>query len=209
MKSRRPVNSSVGCLSVAMNLRNTPLLALFMIVISGCVNAQTNNPELITVHSWKKGTASISKQTLNVSLNWDLNQYELHVSDLSNKRNFRLTFHKDFFNTPRRQAIPCWVATFNETTLDPKTGGIIVGHNLLSVEGPGVGDYFPREEWAIYLCPVEQPQKLFDGLLYPMRAERRFLIENMLVTLKVNDYREDTKQNTLASLDLKVNFGPQ
>jgi len=92
---------------------------------------------------------------------------------------------------------------------DAKNKATIIGHNLFSIEGPGVGDNFPREDWAKYFCPLEKPQKLIDGFIYPISAERKFLVENLVINLKVVDYRVNTKENRLDSFTLNVDLGPR
>jgi hypothetical protein len=207
------LNRWVPLNSIMRSKTYASLFGLACILLSSAYSsAQTRDtapPQSISVESWKKGTASIAKQTFKLSLGWDQNEYELAVTDLSNRRNFRLRFHKDFVDTPRKQALPCWVTTFIEVRPDSQNGATIIGPNLLNMQGPGVGDYFPREDWAIYFCPIEKPQKLIDGSLYPIRAERKFLIENLFVSLRVFDYRVNTKENKLDSLRLNVGFGPR
>lgn len=108
--------------------------------------------------------------------------------------------------TIRKPSIPCWVAVFKEVTKDTKTGVNIIGFDLFNRQGPGISHYFPREDWATCLYPIEKPQNMLDGLLYPIRSERRFFVERFLVTLKVTDYKINEKENRLDALDLKVEF---
>ena len=183
-----------------------------LLVLSSSILGQSSNSlgqDGVSVKSWKTGNSRIIEKSLSLKLDKDLNEYEFDINNPTKQRHFRLRLRQDFTRTIRKPSIPCWVAVFREVTKDTKTGGNILSYNLFSVEGPGVGDNFPREDWAISLCPVEKPEKILDGSLYPIKAERRFSVEKFLVILKVTGYELNEKENRLDSLDLKVEFKNQ
>jgi hypothetical protein len=120
---------------------------------------------------------------LNVRLQSDGAQYEFEMLSASDKnRRFRLSLRQGVENTVRVPGLPCWIADLREITKDNVSTANRIGPNLLTVEGPGVGDNFPRQEWAGYLCPVEKPNRALDGPFYAMKAERRFLIEAFVLS---------------------------
>ena len=172
-------------------------------------SANSYGQESVSLRSWKTGSSKVSEQALSLKLEKDLNEYEFDIYDIDKLRHFRLRLNQVFMNTLRSPSIPCWVAIFREVTKDNKTGGNILSFNLFSVEGPGVGDNFPSEDWAIYLCPVEKPHKILDTPLYPIKAERKFLVEKFIVILKVTGYQLNEKENRLDALDLTVAFKNQ
>jgi hypothetical protein len=106
----------------------------------------------------------------------------------------------------RRPSIACWWIGLREQTKDAKTGGIYLGTNLLSTEGPGVGDSLAAEDWAGYLCPVEGPQKVLDGPLYGIKAKRNFLVEQFMLSVQVEDYRYSESEIELKTMNLIVQF---
>jgi hypothetical protein len=82
----------------------------------------------------------------------------------------------------------------------------VAGYHLLSREGTGPGDNFPREDWAGHFCPIEKPNEVLDGQFYPIRTERKFLIEKFMVSMQVIGYQYDAAQGRLKRLDLRVEF---
>jgi hypothetical protein len=199
-----------------LHARNTVAFGLFLLLLvtagADGVKAQasdSSSDSMVLVKSWKVGDGKVTEQTLTLSLGRELHEYELDVFDTTRQRRFRLSLRPVFVKTIRRPSVHCWVAVFKEATKDAEPGGNIIGYDLLSPEGPGAGDYFPREGWAKYFCPVEKPVSVLDGSLYPINAERRFLIEKFAVIIGVIDYRYDEKENRLNKLNLKVEFKNQ
>ncbi|HWN08431.1 MAG TPA: hypothetical protein VNO50_04015 [Pyrinomonadaceae bacterium] len=76
-------------------------------------------------------------------------------------------------------------------------------------KGPGVGHYFPREGWAGIFCPIEKPNRVLDGLFYPLKAERVFLIERFQPSLRVIDYQYDRKENVLKKIEIALELKNQ
>jgi hypothetical protein len=184
------------------------LFTVLVFSVSGLgQSANSYGQESVSVKSWKTGSSRVREQALSLTLEKDLNEYEFDIYDTDKLRHFRLRLRQDFMRTIRKPSIPCWVAVLREVTKDNKTGGNILSYNLFSTEGPGVGDTL--EGLAIYFCPVEKPEKVFDGGLYPIKAERKFLVEKFLVIFKVSDYQLNEKENRLDTLDLKVEFKNQ
>jgi hypothetical protein len=165
---------------------------------------------VVPVISWKKGDNKIVEHTLDISLQNQEVQYEFDVFGAADKsKHFRLRLRHSTEKTLINSGLPCWIADFREITKDSISGANLVGPDLLSVEGPGVGDNFPREEWAGCLCPIEKPNKVLDGPFYPIRTERRFFIEGFVLSLRVTDYQLDKKRNELRKLDLRIAFWNQ
>ncbi|HSS22461.1 MAG TPA: hypothetical protein VLL54_20490 [Pyrinomonadaceae bacterium] len=156
--------------------------------------------------TWKTGDGKITEKVLNVSLRTEP-QYKFVLDDPTDpEKHYELRFIARSEHTLRTRSLPCWSADFRELTKDKASGGNFVGFHLLSTEGPGVGDYFSRKEWAAHFCPIEEPNEVLDGHFYPIRTERRFLIEGFLVAFKVVDYRYDETKARLKNLDLVIEF---
>jgi hypothetical protein len=160
----------------------------------------------IEVKTWKTGAGKITEKVLNVSLRKEP-QYEFDLDDPTDpEKHYKLRLIAGVERTLRTPSLPCWRADFREVTKDKASGGNLVGFHLLSTEGPGVGDYFRREEWAAHFCPIEEQNDVLDGHFYPIRTERRFLVEGFLVSFKVADYRYDEAKARLKKLDLVIEF---
>lgn len=154
---------------------------------------QTPGPsekDLVSVKTWKRGTRNLPARTMEVQLSSAF-QYEWDLSTADKHATFRLRLRALSHSTIKDPNVHCWSAELREITGDNQSGANLLGPNLLSPEGPGVGDNFPREDWAAFFCPVENPNKVLDGLLYPIRATRRFSIEGFVLELRVIDYRLD------------------
>jgi hypothetical protein len=193
-------------------LRMFGFIFLLLIIISGdsskAQSSQTSGGDSVSVKSWKEGDSIIAEQVLRLSLE-DQNQYEVNVYDVTKQNHYRLHLRQTFEKTVNKPLLPCWSVVFREVTKDTETGGHILGWDMLNRQGPGMGNYFPREDWAEVFCPIEQPRPVLDGLLYPIKAERKFLIEKFVLVLQVTDYQLDEKENRLKKMDLKVEFKNQ
>lgn len=163
----------------------------------------------VLVSTWKAGNATVREKSVRLSMKRGFQGYEFSFSDTSKQRQFRLSFEPVIQETLTRSNIPCWSAVLREVTTDIKFGGSIVGFNLLSPQGPGVGHYFPREGWAGFFCPIEKPNRVVDGLFYAIKSERVFLIERFLVSIRATDYQYDKKENTFNSLDIAIEIKNQ
>lgn len=191
-----------------------PSGVIFLLLVTFHVDSKSQalepqSDDSVSVKSWKVGDSRVPEQVLALSLKKNLNEYEFDVYDTTKQKHFRLRLWQTFVNTVRKPSLPCWTAVFKEITKSAKGEGNLIGYDLLSVEGPGVGDYFPRENWASVLCPVEKPNHIFDGQLYPITAERKFLIEKFFLIFQVTDYQLDEKENRLNKLDLRIEFKNQ
>jgi len=160
----------------------------------------------VSVKSWKRGDTKLTEKEVTLDLDRDIPEYEIDVySSQGPAKFFRFHVRQDTLNTLRDRSVPCWVADLRQVTKRP-SGVNLLGPSLLSVEGPGVGDDFPREEWAPFFCPIEKPNRVLDGSIYPMRAERRFLIEGFVLSLQVTDYQLDKERKKLNHVDLRIVF---
>jgi hypothetical protein len=166
-------------------------------------DSQDESP--VVVKSWRVGKSNIQERVLDVNLEKPTMEYEWEMQDASKQRLFRLRFRRTFYRTPLKHSVPCWSATLNEVTEDKLTGGRMIGYDLMEPGGPG-SDYIPRETWASLLCPVAKPKALLDDLLYPIKRERIFLIEEFSLSLLVTDYEYREKENTLNKLSLRIKF---
>lgn len=187
---------------------------IFLLLISFHVDSKSQSSnsqsdDSVSVKSWKVGDSRVTEQVLALSLKKNLTEYEFDVYDTTKQKHFRLRLWQTYVNTIRKQGLPCWAAVFKEVVKGTKSEGNLIGYDLLSVEGPGVGDSFPRENWAPFLCPVEKPSQVFDGQLYPITAERKFSIEKFFLIFQVTDYQLDEKENRLNKLNLRIEFKNQ
>ena len=55
-------------------------------------------------------------------------------------------------------------------------------------------------------CPIEEPNRVLDGVIYPMRAKRNFYIEGFVLEFHVIDYQPDRKRNQLGNMQLKISL---
>jgi len=157
----------------------------------------------VIVDGWKMGDTTVFEQTLTMNLEKHVPVYEFNIDDSSRTKHFRLRLEQNFAHTARPLAVPCWTAVMSEVTRNAN-GADALGPNLLSREGPGTGDYFPRENNANFLCAIEKPTMLLDRGLYPVRTRRIFYVERFLVTLRVSDYVLNAKENRLDKLVLEI-----
>jgi len=197
-----------GRKSVAVFL---PLLVttIFQVTGQGQVIGPRQDENRVLVKTWKTGNAKIVERIFSLNLGEEMREYELDISDQTKRRHFRLQLRRMRYSTIRRPSIDCWWVGLKEVTKDRKAGGIILGPDLLSIEGPGVGDNFPREDWARMLCPIEKPQKVLDGALYGITVERNFLIEKFLVSIQVKNSKYDEAEVKLKSMDLLITLKNQ
>ena len=192
-------------------------LALFCIspVESVAQSPKPHSDEVVRVTSWKQGTGWVKDQTVKVSLegefeglDWGWNQtyaaYEFDFYDTSKRRLFRLGFTRSTHISLKKPDIPCWAASLREISRDSKFGGSTVGYQLLASQGPGHGHYFPRDDWAPLFCAREKPNRVLDGLIYPLWAERTWEIENFRLSIRATDYQYDPKANQLRKLELTI-----
>lgn len=183
------------------------VIILLLLIYSTSVLSQTSAPsndDRVLVNSWKLGNGKIQEQTKHLTLDANINEYEYEIFDASKERRFRLSFRREDVKTLKQPFVRCWFAAFREVSKDRRFGGNLVGYDLFDPTGPGTGDYFPQEAWASVFGPIEKPNRLLDGHLYPIKMERIFLIEKFVVILRVTDYQYDSNENKLNKLDLVV-----
>jgi hypothetical protein len=183
---------------------------LFPVVLCARIGNTPYRPdEPVIVKTWKQGSGQIREQTFEVTLENSNREYEITVDDKSRQRQFRLRFQRTSQNVLQGPSLPCWSAVLKEVVKDKKTGVDTIGFDLMSPEGPGTGDYFPRESWASRFCPVEKPNQVLQGHIYSIKTERVFLVERFIVSLRVTGYRYDDQENVLDSLQLRVDLKNQ
>ena len=153
--------------------------------------------DVVVVRTWSLGKTKVKAKSLSIELSSENPEYEIDVGSENNDNHFKLRFrHHNSVTTFGKPRFPCWIADLRQVSTS-NSGVRIIGPNLLSPEGPGVGDNFPREEWAGYLCPLEKPNPVFDGGFYSIRADRKFLIHSFVLNLQVTDYQFDKDEKTL------------
>lgn len=86
-----------------------------------------------------------------------------------------------------------------------------LGCNLLTAEGCGPGgDNFPREDWAHYLFPWENPSKLdriFKGGYYPIKTKRVIKVKSFFVVIEVKNYKmNQTNPKKLDHMNVSIEF---
>ena len=184
--------------------------AILAIIVSCliCANAHsaTQDSDVVRINSWKKGNTKISEKVFTLMLASDTAEYEFDFYSIAiPEKHFKARFRKQNLKTVRNTSLKCWVASLREVSADV-AGVNLLGSNLLSVEGPGPVDNFPREEWGGVFCPIEEPNRVLDGPIYPMRTKRNFYIEGFVLQLQVIDYQPDKHRNQLGNMELKVSL---
>lgn len=153
-----------------------------------------SNEDLVSVQSWKRGNRSLQARAIELSLSSSY-QYEWDLYSVSKDPLFRLRLRLVNRSTLRGANFSCWSADLREITTERTSGATLLGPYLLNSEGPGRGDYFPNDDWAAFICPLDNPSKILDGPMYPIKTTRRFMIEGFSLELRVTDYRLDKRGN--------------
>lgn len=199
-------------LGAFFRLRKLISTATLVIIVSCllCVNARSTthiqDPDVVRINSWKKGKTKINEKVFTLTLAIDTPEYEFDFYSIPTpERRFKAHFRRESLNTIRNPSLQCWVANLREVSADVSSVNLL-GPNLLSVEGPGVGDNFPREEWGGVFCPIEEPNRVLDGLIYPLRTKRNFSIEGFVLEFHVIDYQPDKNRNQLGNVQLKISL---
>lgn len=175
-----------------------------------CVDAHSvmhiQDPDVLRVKSWKRGNTRIIEKVFTITLASDTPEYEFDFYSIATpEKRFRAHFRRESLSTIRNANLQCWIANLREVTAEVPSVNQL-GPNLLSAEGPGIGDNFPREDWGQVFCPVDEPNRVLDGLIYPMRTKRQFYIEGFVLGLSVTDYQLDRDRNELGNVELKISL---
>lgn len=164
--------------------------------------------ETVVVRSWSQRETKVKEKIAGIHAVTEGREYELDADSTPGQdKQFRLRLRQDNLKTLRTANLPCWIVDFREITKHD-SGVRTIGPNLLSVEGPGFGHNFPREEWAGFFCPIDVPKKVLDGELYPIRAERKFLIDGFVLKIHVTQYLFNKDQKRF-SMDLQIALSNQ
>ncbi|HEX7330072.1 MAG TPA: hypothetical protein VF290_01150 [Pyrinomonadaceae bacterium] len=175
-----------------------------------CVNApnamHSQDSDVVRINSWKKGKTRINEKVFTLTLASETPEYEFDFYSIpSPEKHFRTHFRRASLNTIRNSSLKCWAADLREVSKDV-AGVNVLGPNLLSVEGPGVRDNFPREEWGAVFCPIDEPNRVLDGLIYPMRTKRNFYIEEFVIEFHVTGYQSDRNRNQFGNMQVKISL---
>lgn len=186
--------------------------ATLAIVVSCLIGVNARNAmhsqdsDVVRINSWKTGKTKINEKVFTLTLASDTPEYEFDFYSIpSPEKHFRAHFRRESLNTIRNPSLPCWAADLREVSEDI-AGDNLLGPNLLSVEGPGANDNFPREGWGAVFCPIDEPNRVLDGLIYPMRAKRKFYIEGFVIEFHVTDYQPDRNGNQLGNMQVKISL---
>jgi hypothetical protein len=193
--------------------RELIISAVILAIISSClicVNASnathSQDSDIVRINSWKKGKTKINEKVFTLTLASDTSEYGFDFYSIPTpERRFEAQFRRESLNTIRKPSLQCWVANLREVSPDAASVNLL-GPNLLSVEGSGPGDNFPREEWGGVFCPIEEPNRVLDGLIYPMRIKRAFSIEGFVLEFHVIDYQPGKNRNQLGNLQLRISL---
>ena len=172
---------------------------LFILMVAQRVSCQT---EGVTVSSWMTGNGTISEKLIELTLNPDIKEYRIEATNDSKTKPYEIRLTRTLSSTALRRRIPCWIITMSELTTESKSGGQIVGENLLS--GPGGGDEILKGDFADMLCYIEPPSKPLESNFFPFTFERTFLIEKFQVSVRVTDYMVDKTSGALSRVDLRL-----
>src|SRR5687767_13687409 len=115
-------------------------LAILSIMAHGQVVKDSSKNQGAIVRTWRLGEDKIFPGTYHLTLDKDVSEYEIRVENILGTRHFRLQLTRGFTQTPLRSSINCWFVSLKEITKDKSSAGSYIGNNLLTVEGPGVGD---------------------------------------------------------------------
>jgi hypothetical protein len=194
-----------------MKKRRLYLFVAFTLALSAIAEAQTNQPQEIVVQSWKKGSETVSDQTIRISLGAEQREYSTEIMGGSGKI-YRLNIlHNPLLSVKTEH----WKIELREV-LQTSEGKYLLGDDLLLAKRPGYGShYFPREDMVGYLYPNGgQPvawvggNPFFEGYsFYQIKTARKIRIEQFYLNAKVNNYQFSSKDKSkLSWLDLSIEF---
>lgn len=184
----------------------TALLLLF-ILIATPTNGQTRPSgvdDTVIIKTWSQGSDILPDSTYHISLGRNLEKYEIDIKNVTGTRTYRLQLVRESTFTPLRKGIDCWVVYFNEVVKDKNGPGSIVKYNLLTTEGPGVGDNLPKEDRAGSFCALEPPNRLFDDLFFKPNVRRTFEIDGYTLNIEADTPYFDAKTNRITQLEIDI-----
>jgi hypothetical protein len=179
---------------------------LFLLLLISVGAFQQLDPQIVQVHSWRRGRGQINEQKLDITVGHTAPDYEDCIDDLEGGRQYKLLVR---YNPLRGMPYDLWGVELREVL--PSTNDHVekLGDNLMVVERPGPGgDNFPRADLVGFLYPKESPHVFFDKLpFYPIRSKRIVKIENFYAVIQVNNYRfSPANPRQVESLDFTIEF---
>jgi hypothetical protein len=187
--------------------RKTFILLTLLFSASICNAQQKTDNSSVYVESWRAGN-KIREQVLTFNLDSTQNEYSDYIRDVGINY-YKLNLRR-FPAGKKDYDFEYWVVQLKEV-FSEKNKKEKLGCNLLTVEGCGVGDYFPKEDLVGILFPVEMPknaiEKIYIERYYPLSVKRVIKVQNFYVLIQVNNYKmNEDNPKKLDSMNVTVEF---
>jgi hypothetical protein len=165
------------------------------------------NTNVFYIESWKRGEQKIQEQKLTVELNQSNLEYERTLNDSIGQPRYILQIRHWPLKKGSYLYESWWVdlCEFRKPNRKPKFSSDC---KLMSEEGRGVGDNFPKGDFIGWLYPLENPKFFLDGVAaYPIMAKRVIKVDGFFCIIQVTDYKM-SKSNPKAvdTLTLEIEF---
>jgi hypothetical protein len=155
-------------------------ISLLLLTVS---QAARGTSQTFYVESWKRGRQQIQEQKFEIKLEAKDPARRVLVKDSSGVERYELVITQ----YPLKEGGPYysyWYVTFYDRLSRYRNV------NLLTTEGPGVGDNFPLEDKIGDLYPVEKPNVYKDvNSGYPISAKRVIKVESFYIIIQVRAYK--------------------
>ena len=179
-------------------------LNFILFTVAAFPQGKTN---LFYVESWKKGEQKVQEQKLVIALNQNNLEYEKTINDSAGKPRHILQIRHWPLKTDSYLYESWWVdvCEFRKPNRKPK---VATDCKLLGIEGRGVGDNFPKEDYIGWLYPLEQPDFFRNGVAaYPILAKRVIKVDGFYCVIQVKDYKmSSSNPKAVDSLTVEIEF---
>ena len=165
------------------------------------------NANVFYVESWKRGEQKIQEQKLIVELNQSHLEYERTINDSTGQPRYILQIRHWPLKKGENHYESWWVdmCEFRKPNRKPKFSSDC---KLISEEGRGVGDNFPRGDFIGWLYPLENPNFFRNGVAaYPILAKRVIKVDAFYCIMQVTSYKmSKTNPRAVDSLTVEIEF---
>jgi len=154
------------------------------------VTAATSDP--VYIESWKKGSTTVRKRTIRISLTDSKPKFETSLIDSNGRKRYVLSILPD--NTDGLAPVYSWGVNLVEV-------GDKSGANLLCRTNDREQDYFTAGDYVWWLDPSEDPKPFV-----PFLAKRVVKVEGFYCVIRVQDYKLTANQKAVESISVLVQF---
>jgi hypothetical protein len=188
------------------------ILLVWCLILLPILNAQTIDETEVFVRSWKKGNEKITIQTLNVTLTQEMLEFEKEILALSGKK-YLISIIK---NPAIDRKGEHWGVSLNEINSVEQTKKRSCRELLMELKPCETGGDEIMGAYPGFFYPYEGKKvKLFVGKthliesqpFYPVKTERKILVDGFIVSIKSGKIEFDEKDKTKIRLfELTIEF---